>query len=140
MIFSRMKKWYAAFALAAFFSVAAFGVGIGMDMDEMGDMTPCAFMANGASVCPMSVADHVSEWEGLFAPIAEFFNGNDFGAALAFAFTAFFVFWEFFVRDRERQKRKRIYAAAHFRLRPPHFLVYAFSRGILHPRLYATAK
>jgi hypothetical protein len=133
MMLSRIKKWYAVLAFAAFFAAAVFSIGIGMDMDEMGDMTPCAFMTNGAFICPMGAAEHIDEWEGLFAPVSQFF----IFAALVFAIAASFIFREFFARDAERQKRKRIYAAAHFHLVSPHFLVYAFSRGILHPRFYA---
>lgn len=137
---SQIKKWCAGFALLSFFAVAVFSVGIGMQKDMMGDdmgnMAPCAFMADGAAICPMGVSEHLNEWAGLFAPTTK-----SFGVFLTLFVAVFFMVQAFkdFLCDRKRQKRKRIYAEDSFCLDSLNFLVRAFSRGILHPKRYALA-
>lgn len=129
---SQIKKWCAVFALVSFFLVAVFSVGVGMDMNEMGDMAPCAFMMGETAICPMGVSQHIDEWAGLFVPIS---------SALILLVAMFFigVFKNFLLQDSERQKRKRIYARNSFHLGSLHFLARAFSRGILHSRRYKFA-
>ena len=134
---SRIKKWCAGFALLSFFAVAIFSVGIGMNMDDMGDMAHCVFMMGEAAICPMGVSQHIDEWTGLFAPIAK-----SFGAFLVLFVAIFFTvspFKNFLLRDRERQKAKRIYAEDSFYLDSLNFLVQAFSCGILNTRRYTFA-
>lgn len=130
---SQIKKWFAGFALLSFFAAAVFSVGIGMDMDDMGNMAPCAFMMGQTTICPMGVSQHIDEWAGFFAPIASMFI---FFVALPFLAAVFFVF---FLREHERQKRKRLYFLSHFYLKVSYLLIYLFSRGILNTRAYKLA-
>ncbi|MBI2120214.1 MAG: hypothetical protein HYT94_01160 [Parcubacteria group bacterium] len=131
---SHITKWLASFALLSFFAAAVFSIGIGMNMDEMGNMAPCAFMAGEAVVCPMGVTAHIDEWIGLFAPV---------GAGLAFSFAALlflvFAFPFVFSRDDALWKKFQGYSRGNPFLKSLCFLVLLFSRGILNPRLYAFA-
>jgi hypothetical protein len=134
---SRIKKWCAFLAITSFFAVAVFSVGVGMSMDDMGNMIPCAFMMGETAICPMGVSQHINEWKELFVPITKLFSL--FFAPLAAVFFAVTAFKDFFAREQLRQKRKRIYAQYSFHMESLFFLLRAFSRGILHPRLYAFA-
>lgn len=133
---SQIKKWCAALVFLSFFAAAVFSVGIGMNMDDMGNMTPCAFMMGETAICPMGVSEHLNEWAGLFAPMAKSFVFLVLFAAIFFTASPF---KDFLLRDRERQKRKRIYAQNSFYLDSLYFLMRAFSRGILNSRRYALA-
>lgn len=85
----------------------------------------------------MGVSQHIDEWAGFFAPITK-----SFGVFLILFVAIFFTvpaFKDFFLRDRERQKEKRIYAQHSFYLDSLNFLVRVFSRGILHSKRYALA-
>jgi hypothetical protein len=132
---SHIKKWYATLALASFFAAAVFSVGTGMNMDDMGNMSPCAFMSGGAMICPMGVAEHIDEWSGLFAPVSS--------GLLAFLFAvvlfAVIVFPSFFTRDEVRWRKLRLYARDTVSLKSLYFLVFLFSRGILNSRRYKFA-
>jgi hypothetical protein len=130
---SQVKKWCAALAVVSFFAVAVFSVGTGMNMDDMGNMSPCAFMSGGETVCPMGVLQHLNEWEGFFSPISKVFS------VFLLLVVAVFIRKGFFAQEYARQKRKQIYAANFFYLKSLNFLVYAFSRGILNSRRYKFA-
>ena len=51
--------------LAPFVFMSLFGIGIGMDMKD-GQMSSCPFMASQASVCQMSVTEHIGQWQQAF--------------------------------------------------------------------------
>jgi hypothetical protein len=129
------KKWFAPLVLVSFFMVAVFSIGIGMQMDDMGNMAPCAFMADGVAICPMGVAQHIDEWAGFFAPVST-------GFVLLFAVVALFLAAAFpllFFADSAHWKKMRLYALNNFYLKSRHFFVFLFSRGILNSRRYAFA-
>ncbi len=131
---SQIKKWCAGLALLSFFAAAVFSIGIGMNMDEKGNMAPCAFMAGETVVCPMGVSQHLDEWAGLFAPIS---------SALVFLIIVGLflplVFLSLFPREGARSEKMRLYALNNFHLKSLHFLALLFSRGILNSRRYKFA-
>ncbi len=131
---SEIKKWCGWLVLLSFFAVAVFSIGVGMNMDEIGNMAPCAFMSNGVSVCPMGVSQHLDEWAGLFAPVS---SASVFllVAALIFSLAFLFVFSD----DEARWGKLRLYSSNNFFLKSLCFLVLLFSRGILNSRRHKFA-
>lgn len=111
-----------------FFSVAAFGVMISMMGSGHEMMSGCPFADGGAAICPMNVVAHIAAWQSYFVATIPFLL---LGALLALV--------TFFVACSPRKEIlnfKRFFTFSSF-IPAPTFLASAFSRGILHPKLYA---
>lgn len=122
-----------ALTLASFVYVAIFGLSMGMNMNNQGQMTNCPFMSEGASICPMTIGDHVSAWETILMYLTETIGFVWLGIIMSvvlfilptllsppnfcrFHLARFFDFSETKIFD---------------------FLRLAFADGILHSRIYA---
>jgi len=111
---------------------------LGMDMREDGTMGGCLFtMGTEAKICPMTTLEHISSWQELFTAT---FSQSEMLASLILLLFAFAVVVIF--------KRTRLLSFGHhitfWRLyikHSPHLSFFsplreAFSRGILHPKIY----
>jgi hypothetical protein len=112
----------ALFAVMSIFTLLHAG-SMGFDGDM--SMTHCPFMQS-AVLCDMSPLEHASKWHGVFSILL--------AEASILIFAALFLVSG--IIDSSRQKlagslffTPREYAAGHF-------LQFAFSKGILHPKLF----
>lgn len=104
---------------------------MGMMMQANGSMTPCPFMDDTGASCPMSLVAHITDWQQLSTA-----RPTDVSLAVI-ALVLLFLTSYFsertdrpplcFERVRVRNARMRFFAT----------LFSAFSRGILHSRLFA---
>ena len=117
--------------IIAFAGFLSFGISATMMMNEHGEMVNCPFIDENTAICPMSVLGHMSEWCGIFS---NFLVSNVLVLAviLALALTAAIFqkpFLEFL-----RFKFKRLFD---FEFLIPDRMVLAFSRGLIHPKVYS---
>lgn len=118
-----------------FIFVAFFGLNLSM-MTSNHDMMPgCPFMNNEATLCTMSLLEHFSQWQKMFAAaiIGEIFI---FAILLFFTITIFkyhkiFEYWHFLTGKNLRYKIRLPQYNSHL------YLKKIFSRGILHSKLFA---
>lgn len=127
-------------AILAFFSMNIIGTThtFGMELQDDGAMGDCPF-TDHATVCAMSIPEHLSIWQGMFtaAPQKNF-------AIIFFLFVAVAVavpgtkrqIYALFMR---RSSRWRMYIKERSRLQPFHYLREALSQGILNPKIYDLA-
>lgn len=119
------------FLLAAIFSMT-----FGMQISEHNGMVGCPFMSGQSSICLMGVFEHIAKWQRLFTAIVPKSSGVIFTIFLSL-FLAFLNFWA--------SAAKRLLVA----LAPSSSILQdkpetrlfdcstiAFSRGILHPKIY----
>jgi hypothetical protein len=125
------------FMLASFALVSLFGIGMGMETRD-GQMTFCPFMASKASVCQMSITEHISQWQQAFlgAPV----NNKVVIFALLILIFAVISFTKPFSQIKQSEAATRFL----FYLREMvnkifNQLLIAFSDGILNPRIYEPA-
>lgn len=114
--------------LLTFTVVAAFGVMISMMGSGHEMMSGCPFADGGVAICPMNVVAHIATWQSYFVATIPFLF---LGALLALA-----TFFVAFSPRKEIFHFGRFFASFAF-IPAPTFLASAFSRGILHPKLYA---
>lgn len=111
-----------------FVLVSAFGVGLAMEPDQNGHMPGCPLMGEQVNICLMNVVEHMAKWQQLFTAIP---------IILLLLTVALLIVWT---------RKPDVFSSART-LSPPirtnepkinlfNHLVAAFSRGILHPRLY----
>ena len=121
--------------LLAFLSVLAFSLfHMSSGMDMAGNSTGCPFMEHGASLCSMSVVDHIGAWQSAFLAVVPTFSLLMLAVAtvvilysvaphlLVKPSSRLHLFFQFFI--------PRVYT---FPQRP---LQELFSNGILHPKLF----
>lgn len=65
---NKVSENLAMLVFASFLFMGVFGVGIGMET-ENGQMSSCPFMASQASMCQMSITEHISLWQQSFLGI-----------------------------------------------------------------------
>lgn len=105
-----------------------------MGMDMTGEMSGCPFMTHEATLCSMSVTDHIESWKSAFLAAVPGFTL----LLLALAATAIIltIAPHLLLKRRwaepliSKHVLERVYT---FSYRP---LQELFSRGILHPKLY----
>lgn len=102
-------------------------------MMEDGIMQPCPFMDNTASICNMTPLEHVSQWQQMFTTTLQ----DSVTTALLLLLFLIVVFA--FVNALPRPKRppeRQSFSRYRYRERIFDPLRWAFSRGILNPKLY----
>ena len=138
MIFTRIevKKLILSLGIAVFFVVAVFGLplsGISMGMD--GEMIGCPFMdMDGASICHMSLFEHISTWQGTFASTVDQHGLGLLALLLAAVLSLVLINLLGSLKDiaslplDQRPLRQRVTHRLFFQE--------AFSSGILNPKLF----
>lgn len=124
-------KVVAILVLGIFLFVVGLSVSMGMARNMDGMMTPCPFMQDNGAICPMSLAVHIAEWQQLSTAQPTKISVTTLVFVL-FVFTIYAVFREIrplllFERLRKKNLQVKIFDP----------LSLAFSRGILHSRLFA---
>lgn len=134
----RSQVILSSLALALFVFVSIFGVNAAMDhVGKNGQMGSCPFMGEMTAVCSMSVTEHLSQWAQSFLTIP----AKSYAAILltllliysAFASTARSIKEKYNLSS--IKNRIALGDAAYPKL--SNHLRAAFSRGILHSRIYA---
>ena len=133
---SQIKKYLVILGISLFFVVSVFGLPLsGMPMGMDGEMIGCPFMdMDGASICHMSLFEHISTWQGAFTSVVDQHGVGLLLLLLAavLAFTLIHLLGSLkdiacLPLDQRRYRRKVIHLA---------FLAEAFSSGILNPKLF----
>lgn len=126
------------FVLASFAFVSILGVGIGMEMTDS-QMSSCPFMTGQATMCQMSITEHITQWQEAFLGIPTKTN------LLALAMLLLAVVVIPFVKPFSQFEKLTELAARLFTYHKVHFvkifdpLLLAFSDGILNPKIYGPA-
>ena len=124
------------FILISFVFLSLFGVGLGMEMQGE-QISFCPFMAEHAVVCPMSVIEHIAQWQQAFLGTPK---GSSLALLVLFLAIVFVPFVKTFSRIENAVKLRREFdcqRARAFAIIDP--LLLAFSDGILKPKIYAPA-
>ncbi|MBI3631827.1 MAG: hypothetical protein HY225_00045 [Candidatus Vogelbacteria bacterium] len=129
-----VSKQTAIFTLTVLLVVGLFGVLGGMKTDMNGKMGNCPFTL-GASVCTMSLFEHLEAWQGLFSSIPKTFGANTLWAGLL---TVFFVTLYSVLQNTKNdvlftKERRRLRSHVLFSNTT---LQEAFSQGILNTKAY----
>lgn len=130
------SKNIVASGMIAFLAVS-FWVLYSMPMGQDGGMFSCPFMQDFSSFCQMTLNEHISQWQRMFAltPKESFFS---FFLLLTLTFYALS-----FIIDRSLKKLKHCQPFFHFlcqhnpEIKLFNILTIAFSKGIIHPKIYA---
>lgn len=131
------------FVLFSFLIIGGFGLSysLGMEMKDNGTMGGCMFDGQ-AAICPMTFAEHLSKWQGMFTVIPQ--KSTVIIQLLALIST--FVIAAFTLRQRLLlllfsyfSERWKLYLKNN-----PHLPLFdrlreAFSQGILNPKIYDSA-
>jgi len=133
----KLSENFIPFVFASFVFMSLFGVGIGIEMKD-GQMISCPFMVNQASICQMSIIDHIGKWQQAFLGVLEKSNNLILSLLLlAFAIVPF-------AKPFSQIKQTKVVACFVFYLRDiankifdP--LLLAFSDSILNPKIYEPA-
>jgi hypothetical protein len=126
------------FVLASFAFMSLFGMSMGMEA-RGGQMSSCPFMASEASICQMSVTEHISQWQQAFLGIPAKTNFLAFAVVLLIAILASFI------KPFSQLKKLTVSAARFLAYRRASFakvfdpLLISFSDGILNPKIYEPA-
>ena len=132
------KKIWATMILGAFVSLSLFGVLVGskMSMNKSEGMSPCPYMQDSSSICPMNLIDHIQAWQNTMRanPIKRIIL-----ILAGFLFTYIFLFlFKRFLQSKEFGERRKIkmYELKHRTFNTPFLFTYLFSQGILNSKLY----
>ena len=135
---SKMMPLLTRVALLVFVIASTFGMWhvSGIGMSENGEMGGCPLMVGMATLCNMNAGEHFAAWQRLFTAIP-----STAGSLLA----SLFIIWIFF-STRSRRILRSLYDPAHLSQQshaqsrlivvPLDPLKEAFSRGILHQKIY----
>ena len=127
------------FVLTSFAFVSIFGTSMGMEARDGQQMSSCPFMASEASICQMSVTEHISQWQQAFLGVPS--KTNFLALALILAAAVLVTF----AKSLFQPKKLTELAARLFAYHKEHLvrvldpLRIAFSDGILNPRIYEPA-
>lgn len=128
-------KYLAIITLFAVSTLTILGLNLSMNIAGNGKMSSCSLMGLESRPCQMTLNDHFVQWQQIFTAT---FNGS-LVPLLLLAFTFSVGFITLFKKDVEymflqlHQRYKRENSL--FKLFD--HLLLAFSRGILHPQIYA---
>src|SRR3989338_10557198 len=131
------------FGISAFLAVGVFGMSHSSDMkmNDNGTMSGCLFDGR-AEICPMTIAEHLSRWQGMFTAIPQ----KAGLLMLLFALISAVGALVFSILKRNQllllkyfSDRWRLYLKQNPHLSLFDHLREAFSRGILNPKIYESA-
>lgn len=112
----------------AFTTLAVFGLSFSMHTGERG-MSHCAFMSDQASVCPMTILDHIATWQHMITGLTVLAV-----ISIAFVVLAVSILPEITEVQQYGQRQLREHSPGIVLFR---FLPELFSSGILHSKIYA---
>lgn len=132
------------FGISAFLAVGVFGMSHlsnDMEMNDNGTMSGCLFDGR-AEICPMTITEHLSRWQGMFTAIPQ---KADLLILLFAIISAVGVLAFSILKQNQLLLLK--YFSDRWRLylkQNPHLSLFdhlreAFSRGILNPKIYNPA-
>jgi len=132
-----MRTRSLVFGSLAFFVIAAAALLVpwhlaDMEMGGGGDMTGCPFMTM-ATLCKMSVADHISQWQFIFYG----FHRNSFFLFFYVLAALIILVWHDVIPIDQSNFRKKVYCAKNIEYKLFDYVKEAFSRGLLNPKLYS---
>ena len=134
----KLFKNFIPFVFVSFVFASLFGMGISMEMKD-GQMSSCPFVASQASICQMSVTEHISQWQQAFLGIPTKAN------LPAFALLLLAIFVIPFAKPLTKIKQNELavqlisyFKTAATKIFDP--LLLAFSDGILNPKIYEPAR
>lgn len=121
--------------VVSFGFLALLGLPLSMMMNEHGQMSNCPFQSQTEVICPMQAGEHIAKWRHAITGIPREVLG------LALAVLIVLACWRFIPRfSREggatidivlqRLRHERGLSSTF------NFLQFAFSQGILHPKIY----
>lgn len=138
MTLIKKSKSLIVLGIIAFLVMSFWGL-YSMPTNERGMMGDCPFMNHSTSLCQMSAAEHIAQWQQLFALVKTDKFSLFLFASLIIAFIVLtFPFAKNYRIKTPPLSRFRLYSS---RYRPEiklfNHLLLAFSQGILNPRIYA---
>jgi hypothetical protein len=113
--------------VSIFASAAIFGFAVSFSSDEMGSMNHCPFMESSATICPMSVFEHINAWQVLFSAIIPL---------LVLAYVQIICGNNISIGKKKKESSPPHRRTNTFLLFMP-TLTEAFSSGTLHSKIYA---
>ena len=138
---SKHAKMLGIMGMAAFVTVAVFGVShtLGMEMKDDGTMGGCLFDGR-AEICPMTLIEHLSVWQGMFTATPQKAGLFSLLVILATAFVVL-IFSQHFrlLLLGLLTSRHKLYLRVNPQLLLFDPLKEAFSQGILNPKIYELA-
>ncbi len=118
------------FFILFFIWASVLGMGISMTTDAHGHMTQCQLINGLGSICTLTIFAHISAWQNIFTAVIP---TGAFAALIIFIVTIAFPVLA--VRDGlETDDAGFLFQDGNFVPFDP--LRLAFSRGILHPKIY----
>jgi len=117
--------------------VAVLGVGMGMNMRSNGSMAGCLFMNHPGALCPMNALEHVARWQKIFSAIP----------ALRLLYISLFALQLLYILSSSllTNFKPDLKRTLHALVKDNKLLIFfdylilAFSRGILNPKIYESA-
>jgi len=126
------KKVLILFLLVSLLLAGLISSQLSGSMDENGQMSHCLFMNDTVSVCPMTLWQHIAQWQQIDLGLIV---GWFFSIALVLA-----VFYSVGIKVSDKYNKQRIrwkqYFSQHHKLRPFRPLVAALAQGIIQPKVY----
>lgn len=114
--------------------ISIFGPAVIMGLTQGGEMTGCPLVGGIASMCQMSVIEHISYWQQLFTA-----TSSNTITTLAFLLFLFLLGTNLALSQNKRISWKLFYKFYN-RNNPQallfNYLILVFSTGILHPKVY----
>jgi len=135
-----LVTYLAMFGLAAFIVVSLFGLGhtAGMKANDNGNMEGCIFTGK-TMLCKMGIVEHISLWQGMFTAVPQ--KDSILLALIVLLITAVFIAINYspHLADIKQKISERFYLLNHPDIKLFNPLRRAFSRGIIHPKIYEFA-
>lgn len=133
----RSQKIFASLALLVFAFISLFGVNAAMNHEENGQMGSCPFMGEMTAICSMNAVEHLSAWIQSFQTIP----AKSYAAILLSLLFIYSVFASTVKPLKEKYDlsfiKNRIVVDDIGYPKLFDHLRFAFSKGILHSRIYA---
>lgn len=128
-----MQRFFVLLSVLTLLFIGVFGMNLSMSMQDDSKMSGCPLMVNSSSFCQMSVTEHISKWQQMFLAIP-------FSGALFILLGLVFAVWylsQINYFSLSPPIRLRLYKREHPDIKLFDNLLLAFSKGILHPKIYA---
>lgn len=133
----KKEKIFVSLILFTFVSVGILGMNIGMAKDRDGNMRGCLFGMRQAAICQMNVAEHMVKWQQGRMGITKNVR------LLLVTLLSVLVILPYLGKILKKPRANFVIAKLRYYKKQEHvfklfqYLLVAFSRGILNPRIYA---
>ena len=131
--FFEIKKFLILLTILVFSFLGAFALNLSMSLDNHGKMSSCNLMSTESGICQMTLSDHFLRWGQMFTATI-----NWSLTSLLLLVTAFSIGFITLFKAAEHlflQLHQR-YKVQNPMLKLFDYLLLAFSKGILHPKIY----